>query len=157
MSYSKLYYFSFISIVFLSLSSGCEKYSQHPIPDVYVNFSINILYDPEFIRLQAQNNAMVITNNTIGAVALGYDNNGVIIYNGGDEFFAFDLTCPYDYPKSIKVEVGLNSGLATCPVCGSIYVFPSRGTPTTDEPATFPLKEYKAYYNPNTGDVSVYN
>lgn len=157
MKLSKLYYFSFFCIVFLSLSSGCEKYAQHPIPDVYVNFTINILYDPEFIRLQAQNNAIEITNSTIGVIALGFDNNGVVVYNGGDEFYAYDRTCPYDYPESIIVDTDPTSGLATCPVCESIYVLPSRGAPTTDGPASFPLKEYKAYYNPNTGDVSVIN
>jgi len=158
MKHSKLSFFSLISIVFLSLSWGCEKYNVNPIPNVYVNFSINILYDPEFIRLQAVNNSMIIRNTTIGVVTLGYDNNGVIVYNaGGNEFFAFDLTCPYDYPESIVVEADPNSGLAKCPECGSIYVFPSSGAPTTSGPASFPLKEYKAYYNPNTGDVNVYN
>lgn len=157
MKYSKLSIFSLFTIVFLSLSSGCEKYTPNPIPDVYVNFTINILYDSEFIRLQAQNNSMVITNNTLGVLALGYNNNGVIIYNAGGEFYAFDRTCPYDYPKSIVVEADPNSGLATCPECGSVYVFPSRGAPTTSGPASFALKEYKAYYNPNTGDINVFN
>lgn len=157
MKYSKLSFFSLFSTVFLFLSSGCEKYAQNPIPDVFVNFTINILYDGEFIQLQAQNNSMVITNNTIGVLALGYDNNGVIVYNAGGEFYAFDRTCPFDYPKSIVVDADPNSGLATCPECGSIFVFPSRGAPTTSGPSTFPLKEYKAFYNPNNGDLNVFN
>ena len=139
------------------MSLGCEKYSQHPIPDVFVNFTINILYDPEFIRLQAQNNSINITSNTIGVVVLGYDNNGVIVYNAGGEFYAFDRTCPYDYPESIIVKTDPTSGLVTCPECESIYVLPSRGAPTLDGPASFPLKEYRAFYNPNTGDINVYN
>ena len=156
MKSSKLYYFFIFCIVFLSLSSGCEKYEKHPIPSVFVNFSINLLYDPEFIHLQAQNNSQVITNNTLGILSLGYNNNGIIIYNAGFEFYAFDRTCPYDYPQSVIVESN-GSNTATCPECGSVYVFPSMGAPTLDGPATFPLKEYKAYYNPNTGDLNVFN
>ncbi len=153
---SNLLYFSIICTVFLFFSSSCERYEQHPIPSVYVNFTINILYDPEFMRLQAQDNSMVITNNMLGILALGYNNNGVIVYNAGDKFYAFDRTCPYDYPENVVVESN-GSNMATCPVCGSVFVFPSMGAPTTDGPATFPLKEYKAYYNPNTGDLNVFN
>ncbi|MGD2034929.1 MAG: hypothetical protein PVF73_07730 [Bacteroidales bacterium] len=157
MKNTKLSYFSYFCILFLSLPSGCEKYKNHPIPEVYLNFSINILYDPEFIRLQAQNNSMVITNNTLGILSLGYNNNGILVYNAGGEFYAFDRTCPYDYPESIIVESDGTSGIATCPVCGSVYVLPSRGAPSLEGPATFPLKEYNAFYNPNTGNVNVYN
>lgn len=157
MKHSKLLLFSIICIVFVFLSSGCEKYNQHPIPKVYVNFAINIQYDAEFIRLQSANNSLVITNNTIGVIALGYDNNGVIVYNAGDEFYAFDRTCPYDYPKSIIVKSDGTSGMATCPECKSIFILAGRGAPTTDGPAVFPLKEYRVYYNPNKGTVNVYN
>ncbi len=99
---------------------------------------------------------MVITNNTLGVLNLGYNNNGVIVYNAGGEFYAFDRTCPYDYPVSIIVESD-QSSTATCPECGSIFVLPSLGNPTVDGPATFPLKEYKTLYNPNNGDLTVFN
>jgi hypothetical protein len=146
-----------ICIVLASLSLSCEKAIQQPIPNVYVSFTINILSDPEFIMLQAQGNSIIITNNTIGAQTLGYNNNGVIIYNaGGDSFFAFDCSCPFDYPNNFKVTTD-GDGVAFCPKCKSQYVLQSSGIPTTAGPATVPLKEYKATYNPNTGDLSVYN
>jgi hypothetical protein len=157
MKHSNLQFFYLICILLTSLSSSCEKAIQQPIPNVYVSFSINILSDPEFIMLQAQGNSIVITNNTIGAQTLGYNNNGVIIYNaGGDNFYAFDCSCPFDFPNNVRV-ISDGDGVATCPVCNSKYVLQSSGIPTTTGPATIPLKEYKATYIPNTGDLSVYN
>ncbi len=142
----------------LLISSSCKKEEHHPIPDVYVNFMINLNTDPEFFHLRAQGTSAVITSSTIGAFNLGYDNNGIIIFNAGDgEFYAFDRTCPYDIPESIIVETDGLSGLATCPHCGSVYVFPSLGVPTLDSPAKWPLKKYNAFYNPNTGDLIVSN
>jgi hypothetical protein len=157
MKHSNLQFFYFICIILVPLSSSCDKAQQQPIPNVYVNFTINILTDPEFISLQAQGNSKTITSTILGYQSLGYNNNGVIVYNAGsDEFYAFDCTCPYDYPNSIKVNSD-GDGVATCPQCKSKYILQSSGMPTTQGPATFPLKEYKAIYNPNTGELLVYN
>lgn len=144
------------------ISSGlfcisCEPEAQHPVPEFDVNFRINVFSDPEFFRLRTPGNSVVITSTTFGH-SIGYDNNGIIIYSGGDgEYYAFDRTCPHDIPLSIAVESNPTSGLATCPECGSVYVFPSMGAPSLDSPSKWPLLEYHAYYNPNTGDITVTN
>lgn len=157
MKHSNLHFFYLICIVLTTLSSSCDRKSNQTIPNVYVSFTINILTDPEFIRLQAQGNSIAITNITLGLQTLGYNNNGVIVYNaGGYEYYAFDCTCPFDYPSSIKV-LSDGDGIATCPQCKSRYVLQSSGMPSTAGPATIPLKEYKAIYNPNTGELWVYN
>ncbi|MBN1599889.1 MAG: hypothetical protein JW894_16455 [Bacteroidales bacterium] len=151
-----IFYFTIICLLFLILS--CEKTVQHPVPEVPVNFSINIQTDPEFFDLQAPGNSVVVTNYTLGLSYLGYDNNGLIIYNaGGYEFYVFDRTCPHDIPESIIVESDGTSGMATCPECVSIFVFASGGSPTVDSPSEFPLKQYHSYYNPNTYELFVYN
>lgn len=145
-------------LIWTGLSSSCEKQQQHPVPSAYANFSINILTDPEFIRLNVPGNSMEILNYMVGAFTLGYDNNGVIVYNAGDgEFHAFDRTCPYDMPLSIAVETDGTSLYVTCPECGTEYVLPSMGNPTLDGPGIWPLREYKAFFNENTGILNVYN
>ena len=155
---SKLHLFLVFSLVFTLISTSCEKEERHPIPDVYVNFMINLKTDPEFFILRAQGTSVVINSSTIGLLSLGFDDNGVIIYNAGDgEFYAFDRTCPYDIPESIAVETDGLNGLATCPQCGSVYVLPSIGIPTIDSPSRWPLKKYNAFYNPNTGKLIVSN
>jgi nitrite reductase/ring-hydroxylating ferredoxin subunit len=154
---SKLRIFLILCLL-IYVNSECKKEEQHPIPDVYVNFLINIQTDPEYFFLLTQGNSIVINSSEIGALSLGYNNNGIIIYNSGDgEFYAFDRTCPHDIPESIVVETDGISGFATCPQCGSVYVFPSMGLPTVDSPSRWPLKKYNAFYNPNTGDLLVTN
>ncbi len=114
--------------------------------------------DPEFYFLQTQGSSAIIESFTIGALSLGYNNNGVIIYNEGfNEFVAFDCTCPFDLPSNVSVELSEIDGVATCPVCSSQYVFQSMGVPTLDSPAKWPLKEYNTFYNPNTGDLIISN
>lgn len=159
MKNSNLHLFLVISLLLLLISSNCEREEKHPIPDVYVHFIINLQTDPEFFRLRSQGASAIITSTDIGVFNLGYDNNGIIVYNAGDgEFYAFDRTCPYDIPESIAVETeDALSAFATCPRCGSVYVFPSLGVPTIDSPSKWPLKKYNAIYNPNTGDLRVSN
>lgn len=158
MRQSKIHIFLLTFMLFVCLSSSCEKQQQHPVPSSYVNFTINLQTDSEFIRLTAPGNSMEISYQMVNTFTLGFDNNGVIVYNAGDgEFYAFDRTCPYDMPNSVAVETDGTGVLATCPVCGTEYVFPSMGTPTFDGPGTWPLREYKVYYNQNNGVLSVYN
>jgi len=158
MKHSNLHFFLIFSLLLVLISSSCKKEERHPIPNVYVNFTINLQSDPEFFRLRAQGTSIIITSSTLGIFNLGYNNNGVIVYNAGDgEFNAFDRTCPHDLPESIIIETDNLSGFATCPQCGSVYVFPSGGQPTLDSPARWPLKTYHAFYNPNTGDLIISN
>ncbi len=158
MRHSKLHIFLLTFALFAGLSSSCEKQQPHPIPAAYANFSINLHTDPEFVRLAAPGNSMKIFDYTVGAFTLGFDNNGVIVYNAGDgEFHAYDCTCPYDMPESVAVEIDGTNVFAACPVCETEYVLSSMGNPTIDGPGFWPLKEYRSYYNPNTGELRVYN
>jgi hypothetical protein len=157
MKHSNLQFFCLICIILTTLYSSCDKSNQDIIPNVYVNFTINILSDPEFVMLQAQGNSQIITSSTLGYSTLGYNNNGIIVYNTGTElYYAFDCTCPYDYPNNYKVTID-GAGVATCPHCKSKYVLQSSGAPSTAGPSTIPLKEYKTNYNPNTGELLVFN
>jgi len=151
MRQSKLILFIIYSIWAGLISSSCEQPREHPIPDVYVSFAIDLHNDPEFFRLNTQGATAVITSSTLGALNVGYLNNGIIIYNGGGgEFLAYDRTCPHDLPESVSV-------IATCPVCGSEYVFTSMGAPSYDSPSNWALKTYQAVFNPNTGILMVSN
>ena len=155
MKYSKLQIFCLLIVLMSPLYSSCKKEIKNPIPSIYLDFTINVKTDPEYLNLDFQNNAMIIKNDAIGAT--GYDNNGVIVYNAGDhQYYAFDCTCPYDYPNSIAVQL-TGAATAKCPECGSIYVLTSSGMPTLSGPATLPLKEYRTFYNVNTGELRVYN
>lgn len=158
MKHSKLIHFSFF-IAFLSLFSiQCNDKEKFDFPVVYMNASLNIFTDAEFLSLRGAGNSMEITSHPNGDASIGYDNNGIIIYNTGDEremFYVFDRTCPYDLPNSVSIVSNGNSG--KCPVCGSSYVYPSEGQPALGSISPYFLKKYKAYYNPNTGLLQITN
>ena len=134
----------------------CDNNEKSQIPVVFIDFSINIQQDVEYYNLQAAGNSQIIDATSVGLISVGYDNNGIIIYNAGDAFHAFDRTCPHEFPVSIAVDCD-GGGSAECPECGSIYVLPSLGVPAQGSPSKFPLKEYRVEYFSATGVLHVYN
>ena len=139
----------FLIGVVLTLSlTCCERNSNDPIPDVYVNFTID-LNKIEFNSLVTLGNSAIVTRetNNFGSRAAGYDNNGILIYRSlNDEFLAFDRTCPHCYAESeasiiIETEDSFSQE-AICPVCGTVYSLDMNGMPE-EGPGRYYLKDYK--------------
>jgi len=145
---SKLRFF-LILITLLIAPSGCEKDQNSVIPDVYVNFYID-LTDPEFFDLNAITNHIIVTaaTNNIGSAAAGFAGSGIIIYHAQPgEFFAFDRTCPHDYANGeVVIKVNVDGIYAVCPECETNYALPSFGTPTSG-PGRYPLKNYRTSFD----------
>jgi Rieske Fe-S protein len=158
MKHSNVHFFYLICIFLFLNSSSCVKDKENIFPYVYVNFTINLYSDPEFIKLLAQGNSQQIFYYTLGITSLGYGNNGIIVYNvDGDNFYAFDATCPYDLPEIVGVKSTTTEGIYECPKCHSRYVLSGIGMPTVQGPATYPLHDYKAYYYPSSADLNIRN
>lgn len=143
-----------MAIVLLLFS--CKKNKNDVIPDVYIDFTIN-LNDPEFVSLTSLFGSAYIdaSTNNWGQKAAGYNENGIIVFAGPEEFYAYDRTCPHDYSvngSSIKVNVDFIQ--AICPSCSTSYSLPTGGNPISG-PGRYPLKNYKTRYYGNT--VSVWN
>lgn len=144
---AKIIFFLITVLTAISLIS-CKKSKYDVIPDVYVDFYIN-LNDPEFFDLNAPMNYKIITSatNNWGINSAGYDYNGIIVYRLTDDFYAYDRTCPHDFAvngKSIKLNV--DGIYAVCPECGTTYALPSFGTPASGI-GRYPLKNYKTSFN----------
>lgn len=155
---SKITYFSLTFVLLIVFLVRCDNKDRFEFPVVYLDVNINIFTDPEFIDLTGAGNSVELTHHPNGDKSIGYDNNGIIIYNTGYDqelFYAFDRTCPHDLPESVAIESNGNS--ATCPKCGSVYVFPSEGQPAIGSVSKYYLKKYKTYFNPNTGDLKITN
>jgi nitrite reductase/ring-hydroxylating ferredoxin subunit len=138
---SKISFFLFTIALTISMDS-CSKAKNDVIPDVYVNFTLDI-YDPEFVSLTAIGSDTVdAQTNNLGSSAAGFGGNGIIVYNGGDAFYAYDRTCPYDYAvNGLSVKVKINFTIASCPKCGTTYSLPASGTPASGV-GRYPLKNY---------------
>ena len=147
LSASKISFFLIVTSIIPALVS-CNRKSNDVIPDVYIDFSINI-YDPQFVNLTAIGGAVAVDKNTnnIGYPAAGFNENGIIIYSGPDEFYAYDRTCPHDYAvngKSIRVNIDFTQ--AVCPECGTSYELSVSGTPSSGV-GRYPLKNYRTSFD----------
>lgn len=147
--FSKLTFFLILAFA-LSLSS-CNKSKNDVIPDVYVDFTLDLL-DPEFIDLNAVGGTVTVDErtNNYGYRSAGFKGNGIIVHAGVDEFFAYDRTCPHDYASygtAIRIDVdNTNTLYAICPVCKTKYGLPVNGTPT-EGIGRYPLKNYKTSFD----------
>lgn len=149
-SYSKITFF-LISLAFACSLSSCKKSKNDVIPDVYVDFTLD-LTDPEFINLNAVGGTVTVNENTnnFGQRAAGFAGNGIIVHAGVDEFFAYDRTCPHDYAENgsaVRINVDNTITLyAVCPECKTKYGLPVNGTPA-EGISRYPLKNYKTSFD----------
>jgi len=140
-------FFLFFSFSLFLVS--CGKASNEVIPDVYVDFTIDLL-DPEFVNLSVINVSDTVdaSTNNWGSRSAGYSSNGIIIFCGPDDYYAYDRTCPYDYSETgsaVKIKTADNI-YAVCPECGTRYSLSTYGTPLSG-PGKFPLKNYKTSFD----------
>ncbi len=145
-SFSKTVYL-FVATFALLLYS-CNKSENDVIPDVYVDFKIDLL-DPEFVGLSVIDASDTIDSqtNNWGYKSAGYDNNGIIIYRGPEEYFAYDRTCPHDYAvNGLSIKIKINSGIAVCPECGTAYSLSTYGVPASGI-GKYSLKNYKTSFD----------
>lgn len=82
--------------------------------------------------------------------------NGVAVVKSIDkanEYYAFDIGCPYDYPDKVSLQEG--EADLYCPKCGSHFqVIYGSGSPTKG-PASKPLVRYKVSKQGNILIVSI--
>jgi hypothetical protein len=145
---SKIKQFS-IRLIIIVLLISCERNKNDVIPDVYVDFTIDIF---DYPALESFTGSVIVDANDMRIAdrkyAGGFDGNGIIIYRSlPEEFNAFDRTCPHDWEinnRSIKVNIDFIE--AICPDCSTHYALSSFGTPTSG-PGRYPLKNYKTRFD----------
>lgn len=143
----KIIFFSIIIMIAITLSS-CNK-ENDVIPDVYVDFTLDI-NDPQFVDLASVGNHAIVTSqtNNWGSEAAGYNYNGIIVYTSGINVFnAYDRTCPHEYSvdgSSVKIDIDFTIGI--CPQCSTIYAL-SAGGVAYSGPGKYPLKNYKTSFD----------
>lgn len=141
--------FFLLLLLLLFVQTACEKNKNDVIPDVYINFYLD-LEDPEFLDLRFITNSLIVTSatNNIGPNSAGFSGNGIIVYHSTtDTYLAFDRTCPHDYVnggEAIKVVVDFVS--AVCPVCETNYALSSGGEPVSG-PGKYYLKNYRTSFD----------
>jgi hypothetical protein len=124
---------------FIVFFSSCYEEEPLIVPDVHVNFTINLELS-QYISLKVEGNSYKVLYE-------GYDDNGVIIFrntqpiNSPEAFLAFDATCPQHV--SISTAIIIDGRVGTCPHCNTTYFFEMNGYPNKG----YPLKRYKTILN----------
>lgn len=96
---------------------ACDDIDKSSIPDspVYLERNIN----SEALELRTIGGYKVYTTPEQYGDAVGYGGL-VVIYGFNEQFYAFDLACPLEADRNIRV-VPNDAGQAVCETCGSVF------------------------------------
>jgi nitrite reductase/ring-hydroxylating ferredoxin subunit len=132
----KLQYLIFSLFVIVFLFFSCKKQNKNPIPETYVSFYLNIS-STIYLNLASVGGWENITG--------GY--KGIVIYRkSSEEFVAFERACPHDWEiDSAYVSVNSSGLILQCKSCGSEFLILDGSV--VKDPATLPLKQYKADFD----------
>lgn len=134
----------FICLVAPLFLSQCK--TEHPVPEVYVNFIIE-LNNPYFFDLNAVGNSQFISNE-------GY--RGIIVTRTEfSKFVAYEATCTHD-PDDSNAIIEIEGISGVCKNCGSKFSLLLDGL-VEEGPAGLPLKTYVAEYNQVTNSLLIHN
>lgn len=123
-----------------------------PIVPVYIERS---LYETELQPLSSPGGMVCLIQPRSSGERLGY--GGVLIVRSlvEEQFYAYDLACPYEAPKRTLLEIGDLD--AYCPSCSSHYeVLYGSGAPTSGTSLS-PLKRYRVQYLSISNQIRVTN
>lgn len=87
------------------ISCGSSDDNNNNLPNVSVDFNINLSL-PEYIDLQIATNHAIVSSKGI---------RGVVVYNTGTSFVAFDLACPHIKLKNCSTMTIEDNLYMVCP------------------------------------------
>lgn len=123
---------------------------KHVIPYVPVETRVD-LWMADFIDLKTPGNAKYIALSSLGK-PLGYQQHGIMIFNGGSEGYkCWDATCTDCLSSETHLEIEGTD--AVCPNCGTKFSL-LYGQPWESNQEIYPLKGYAVSQNGNTLIIS---
>lgn len=134
----------FISIAFLCISLACSKETNSiPYRPVRLNLDTNLSDKDLRIVGGYKTYTKPHTDYNPNMEAIGY--GGVLVVHAfNDQFYAYDLACPYEANPAIRVEVDELSLSAVCPKCKTSYdVFSETGFAAPNGVGKEYLKRYE--------------
>jgi len=131
-----------LALPFVLACDGGRVNNNNPnIPNYPVNLQINMSL-PGYSNLQFPSNHIV--DYSQGA-------RGIVVFNTGSGFLAFDLACPNQSFATCTSPIQISGINATCPCDNSVYSLYSGQSPGQ----VYPLKQYLVEVNGTV--VTVYN
>ncbi|GHV04040.1 hypothetical protein FACS189416_1550 [Bacteroidia bacterium] len=112
-----------ILLCLLLFSAGsCDSTFRSSIPNSPVYLELDLTFEDKDLVAGMAYKAFTAPRKASEYIGFG----GILVYHGlpdsrGDEYFAFDLACPFEASRSVKVEVDEDHIYAICPKCQTTY------------------------------------
>jgi Rieske Fe-S protein len=123
-----------VTILIFTITNSCKDEYTSVIPYVYVDMPV---VPTNIIELNIPGGSFYFPNAGYGGIIVFRD-----LVDSSNPFLAYDATCTHEISSTVRVTAKDDSGVATCPVCGSQFIlFSGSGAPIKG-PASEPLKQY---------------
>lgn len=104
-------------LLFSFLFVACGK-EESTIPSRPVSIKLDLRYEDK--DLKNMGSYKTITTQTTAHPYIGF--GGVLVLHAQDNnYYAFDLSCPYEAKSSVKIAVDEDALYAVCPKCSTKY------------------------------------
>lgn len=111
----------FTTMLSLLLAACVDESEKYTIPFAAVSFEVHRgSYDVE-LRNPLAHKTFTDSDRRLVTDRFGYAGLLVVADVTGQTLYAYDLCCPHEDSKNVKVLPG-NDGKAVCPSCGSVFV-----------------------------------
>jgi Rieske Fe-S protein len=135
----KIYCSILIAVIILATTNSCKDDYNSVVPYAYVDMSVN---PTNYIEFNIPGGSVYFPNAGFGGIIVFHD-----LVDSSNPFLAFDAACTYELSSTARVTAKDDSGVATCPVCGSQFIlFGGNGSPIKG-PAAEPLKQYRTSFS----------
>ena len=129
----------FLPVLCLLIMAACEKAPINPIPDYPVRLELNLMFQDKDLNGLFTYKSFTVPRTASDRLGFG----GILVTHGlADEFFAYDLACPHEVLRDVKIEVTESGLTAKCPKCSSEYDIMGGGARTSG-PSAYSLKRYR--------------
>ena len=136
-------------LISLLISFSCTQTEDNYFPSYRVNLELDLTFEDKALNEQMAYKTYIAgqTSGLAESELTGF--GGVLVYHGLTGIAAYDLACPYEQKRSIRIEVDSTKLYAICPECGSTFnIWEGTGTHISG-PATRGLKIYSTIQTGN--------
>lgn len=135
-----------IFLLFMGIAFSCEKEYYTSIPNYPVNIELRL--ENMDYELNAKLAYKTIIQPRYAVEKTGY--GGILVINGMGEnpvnLFAYDLACPVEVQRNVRVVPDHSGITATCPQCGAVFTI-ATGIGRPESGTKYSLKSYRVVGN----------
>jgi len=132
-------------LLFASIAFSCEKEYYTTIPNYPAYLELNLA---DMSELNASLAYKTFTTPRLAIDKLGF--GGILVINGMGEnvvnLYAYDLACPVEAQRGVRVVPDATGITATCPKCGAVFTI-ATGTGVPKSGTKYYLKSYRVVAN----------